>query len=154
STVVLTLDSIMRTGSDVDSGRITDTNDSRYFTLAVGDAQTPVEIGGTISVPAQQSQTLCLKFSPLIPALAGKTTGLAASNVLPDTVTSKLVFRPTGGGTLPVPIVGQVSTAVILINKDNPRAPAEVIFSRSGDDITVSYAVFDSNLDVTKAKYE
>lgn len=154
SSVVLTLDSIMRTGSDVDNGRITDTNDARYFTLAVGDAQTPLAIGGTLTVGALQSQTLCLKFNPVIPALAGKTTGLAASSVLPDTVTSKLVFRPNTGGTLQIPIVGQVSTAVILINKDNPRAPAEVIFSRNGDEITVSYALFDSNLDVTKAKYE
>jgi hypothetical protein len=154
STVVLTLDSIMRTGADVDSGRITDTNDSRYFTLAVGDALTPLDIGGTISIPALGSQALCLKFNAVIPALSGKTTGLAASNVLPDTVTSKLVFRLNSGGTLSVPIVGQVSTAVTLINKDNPRAPAEVIFSRNGDEITVSYAVFDSNLDVSKAKYE
>jgi hypothetical protein len=42
----------------------------------------------------------------------------------------------------------------VLVNLVNPRTPAEVIFTRSGDDITVSYAVFDSNLDVSRAKYE
>jgi hypothetical protein len=42
----------------------------------------------------------------------------------------------------------------VLVNLSNPRALPEVLFTKGGNDITVSYAVFDSNLDVNRAKYE
>ncbi|HKE59945.1 MAG TPA: hypothetical protein VKB46_24710, partial [Pyrinomonadaceae bacterium] len=79
---------------------------------------------------------------------------LAASNVLPDTVTSRVVFRQNAGANIAVPLSAKVSTALVFVNISNPRAVPEVLFARSGDDITVSYAVFDSNLDVTRARYE
>ncbi len=155
--LILTFDSIARTGSAVDSGRITDPNDTRFFSLnRINSDQslTPLDIGAVLTLQPGQVQNLCAKFAALIPALAGKTTGLAASNVLPDAVTSKIVFRQNAGANLAVPILARVSTALVLVNLSNPRAPAEVLFTRSGNDITVSYAVFDSNLDVSRAKYE
>jgi len=115
---------------------------------------TQLDIGAVLTLQPGQSQNLCAKFSALIPALAGKTTGLAASNVLPDAVTSRIVFRQNAGANISVPISARVSTAVVLVNLSNPRTLPEVVFARSGNDITVSYAVFDSNLDVTRAKYE
>ena len=157
SPLVLTLDSIARTGSAVDSGRITDTNDTRFFSLNVINADqslTPLDIGGTLTIQPRQSRNICVKFGALIPALAGKTTGLAAGSVLPDTVTSRIVFRQNAGANIAVSLSAQVSTAVVFVNISNPRAVPEVVFTRSGDDITVSYALFDSNLDVTRAKYE
>jgi len=155
--LVLTFDSIARTGSSVDSGRITDPNDTRFFSLSRVNADqslTPLDIGAVLTLQPGQVQNLCARFAALIPALAGKTTGLAASNVLPDAVTSKIVFRQNAGANLAVPILARVSTALVLVNLSNPRAPAEVLFTRSGNDITVSYAVFDSNLDVSRARYE
>ncbi len=155
--LILTLDSIARTGSSVDSGRIIDPNDTRFFSLSLVNSDqslTPLDIGAVLTVQPGQVQNLCAKFAALIPALAGKTTGLAASNVLPDTVTSKIVFRQNGGANITVPLLGRVSTALVLVNLSNPRALPEVLFTKSGNDITVSYAVFDSNLDVSRAKYE
>ncbi len=157
SPLVLTLDSIVRTGSAVDSGRITDTNDTRYFSVNLINADqslTPLDIGGVINIAARQSRNICVKFAALIPALAGKTTSLSASNVLPDTVTSRIVFRQNAGANISVPLSAKVSTALVFVNPSNPRAVPEVQFTRSGDDITVSYAIFDSNLDVTRARYE
>jgi hypothetical protein len=155
--LVLTLDSIARTGADVISGRITDPNDTRYFTLSVVNAdqsQTPLEIGGVLTLQPGQARNICARFAAVIPALAGKTSGLAAANVLPNTQTSTVVFRQNGGANVSVPLLARVSTALVLVNLSNPRNPPEVIFTRSGNDITVSYGVFDSNLDVTRARYE
>ncbi len=155
--LVLTLDSIVRTGGTVDNGRITDPNDTRFFTLSVinsDESLSALDIGAVLTIQPGQIQNLCLRFAALLPALAGKTTGLAASNVLPDVVTSKIVFRQNAGANISIPLVASVSTQVVLVNLLNPRAKPEVVFTRSGNDITVSYVVFDSNLDVTRAKYE
>jgi len=115
---------------------------------------TPLDIGAALTLQPGQVQNLCAKFAALIPALAGKTTGLAAGNVLPDTVTSRIVFRQNSGANIAIPVLARVSTGLVLVNLSNPRALAEVLFTKSGNDITVSYAVFDSNLDVSRAKYE
>ena len=155
--LIITLDSIVRTGSAVDSGRISDPNDTRFFSVSVVNSDqslTSLDIGGVVTIQPGGTRNFCAKFAALIPALAGKTTGLAAINVLPDAFTSRIVFRQNGGANILVPISARVSTGVLLVNASNPRAPAEVTFTRSGNDITVSYAVYDSNLDVSRAKYE
>jgi len=163
--LVLTFDSIKRTGADVTSGRISDPNDvdavvsspqQKFFTLSVVNAEvlTQLNIGAFVTLQPGQVQSFCLKFVPLIPALTGKTTGLAASDVLPDLVTSTLTFRQNVGPNIAIPIEARVATAVVLIDLSNPRRPPIVNFTRSGNEITVSYGVFDSNLDVTRAKYE
>jgi len=155
--LVLTLDSISRTGADVDNKRITDPNDTRFFTVSLLNADqslTPIDIGGVLTIQPGKVTTLCVKFAALIPAPAGKTTELSASDVLPDTVNSKITFRQNAGANVSVPLLVRVSTGVVLINPVNPRTPPTVTFTRSGNDITVSYAVFDSNLDVSRAKYE
>lgn len=155
--LVLTLDSISRTGTDVDNRRITDPNDTRFFSISrlnSDQSLTPLDIGGVLTLQPGQAQILCVKFAALLPAPAGKTTGLSASDVLPDTVTSKITFRQNAGANIAVPLIARVSTGVVLINPLNPRTPPTVTFARSGNDITVSYSVFDSNLDVSRAKYE
>jgi hypothetical protein len=157
SPLVLTLDSIVRTGSSVDSGRITDPNDTRYYTVnlvAADSTLTPIDIGSVVTLQRGQAQTFCVRFAALIPALAGRTTGLAASQVLPDLVTSRIVFRQNAGTNLAVPISSRVSTGLVLVNLTNPRTPAEVLLTHSGNQTIVTYGVFDSNLDVTRAKYE
>jgi hypothetical protein len=155
--LILTLDSIVRTGSSVDSGRITDPNDTRYFSVSQVNADqslSPLDIGGVLTLQPRQVRNLCVKFVALIPALAGKTTGLAASNVLPDTFTSRIVFRQNAGANLAIPLSTRVSTGVVLVDVSNPRAAPAVLFTKSGNDITVAYGLFDSNLDVSRAKYE
>jgi hypothetical protein len=166
SPAVLTFDSLKRTGSDVANGRISDPNDvngvaeiaaMKFFTLYrvnLDQSLTQLGTGSLVTIQPGQGLQLCLKFFPFIPALAGKTTGLAASDVLPDLVTSTIVFRQNNRANIDIPILARVATGVVLINPANPRKPAIVNFARSGNEITVSYAVFDSNLDVTRARYE
>jgi len=168
SSLVLTFESLRRTGTDVTNGRITDPNDllgvaeigRRFFALSVVNPDNPDQSlgalgpGSLLTFQPGEVKAFCLRFAALIPGLAGKTTGLAASDVLPDLLTSTLTFRQTAGANIEIPILARVSTALVLVNLVNPRTPPEVIFTRSGDNITVSYAVFDSNLDVSRAKYE
>ena len=157
SPLVLTLNSIARTGADVDSGRITDPNDARYFSLSLvnsDQSQSPLEIGGAITLQAGQAHNICARFAALIPALSGKTTGLAAANVLPSTLTSKVVFQQNAAANISIPLLARVSTGLVLVNVSNPRNLPQVIFTRNGNEITVSYGIFDSNLDVTRARYE
>jgi uncharacterized repeat protein (TIGR01451 family)/CSLREA domain-containing protein len=164
--LVLTFDSIKRTGADVTSGRISDPNDlnavaeiapTKFFSLFLVNSDqslTQLSPNAVLTLQPGQAQTLCIKFAALIPGLAGKTTGLAASDVLPDLVTSTIAFRQNAGANIAIPVLARVATGVVLINPANPRGAPVVNFTRSGNDITVSYAVFDSNLDVSRAKYE
>jgi len=155
--LVLTLDSITRTGADVDSKKIADANDTKYFSLSfTASDQLPgtIEIGGVLTIPPGGAQLFCLRFSALIPALAGKATGVAAADALPDTVNSIVNFRQNAGGQVSVSVLSHLATAVIFINATNPRLAPSIGFTRSGNDITVSYALYDPNLDVSRAKYE
>lgn len=155
--LVLTFDSISRTGANVDNGKIGNPSDLKYFTLSLvagGQTQPDLNVGDSVTIQPRGSQTFCLKFSPLLPGLAGKTTGIAAADDLPDTMTSKVTFRQNVGSPISVPVLSHVGTALTLINPTNPRKAPVVQFSRSGNNFTVSYAIHDSNVDITKAKYE
>lgn len=155
--LVLTYDSISRTGANVDNGKIGAPSDLKYFTLSLvagGQSQPELNVGDTVTIQPRAAQTFCLKFSPLVPGLAGKTTGIAAADDLPDTMTSKVTFRQNIGSPISVPVLSHVGTALTLINPTNPRKAPVVQFSRSGNNFTVSFAIHDSNLDISKAKYE
>jgi hypothetical protein len=155
--LALTLDSIARTGTDVDSKKISDANDTRYFglsLLASDGSSTSIDFGGVVTIQPGGAQLFCLRFSALIPALAGKITGVAAADALPDTVTSTVTFRQNAGSPVTVSVLSHLATAVIFINPTNPRQAPSIGFTRNGNDLTVSYALYDPNLDVTHAKYE
>jgi HYR domain-containing protein len=157
SPVVLTLDSILRTGADVASGRITDPNDSGTFSLSVvnpGGSQTEVEPGDSITLAVGERKTFCLRFTPLLPAVVQSTTALPATAVVPDLINSRVNFRLPNGSLVIINLVGNVSTEPVFINPDNPRKQPVVRFTRSGNEFVVTYSVFDSNLDVSRATYE
>jgi len=158
----LDLASIMRTGSDVDSGRITDPDDSAFYTVTIINpdgterpANCAVGVSPCIRINPGQKLTFRVAFKPIIPAaFSGKTRGLAASEVVPDRITSKITFNQQGGSPIVINMVGRVSSALRLIDPDNPRKSKRVIFTRSGNEFTVTYAIFDSNLDVNRARFE
>jgi uncharacterized repeat protein (TIGR01451 family) len=157
SPLVLLLNGIVRTGSDVTGGRITDPDDSKIFGLKIvnpDQTQTPFHPEAVLIIQPCQARTFCATFNPSIPAAAGKTTGLSADDVLPDTVTSAIVFQQEGAGEVAVNLVGHVTTELLLINADNPRKQPRVEFTRSGNEFVVTTSIFDSNLDVRSARYE
>jgi uncharacterized repeat protein (TIGR01451 family) len=157
SRVTLSFDSILRTGSDVTSGRISDPREGDTYLLSLINAdgsERPLSIGDTLALAANGRLNFCLRFNPLIPPLTGSNTGLSAPQAIPDVVTSRVNFGIAGGGTLSVNVNANVATALQLINPNNPRKPATVTFTRSGDELTVSFAIYDPNLDVKNARYE
>jgi hypothetical protein len=155
--LVLTMEAILRTGSDVDGRRITDADDSKLFTVSLVNADqslTLLSTGSVVTIQPCQGRSFCVWFNPTIPALAGKTTGLAADDVVPDSVTSAITFRQAGGTVVAVNLLGHVDAGLVFINPDNPRKAALLSMSRSGDEFIVGYSVFDPNMDVKSVKYE
>jgi uncharacterized repeat protein (TIGR01451 family) len=151
--------SILRTGSDVTSGRIANPDDSDLFSLRVisadGSEHPFPRVCADFCIRIDPGQKLSFRvlFKPGLPPFAGKTTGLAAAEVLPDVVTSRINFS---AGTQPIVInlVAHVSTDVQIINPDDARAPKRASFTKSGNEFTVAFGVFDSDLDVNRARFE
>ncbi|MCI0485037.1 MAG: HYR domain-containing protein [Blastocatellia bacterium] len=155
--VVLTLDGIRRTGNVVTSGRISDPEEGIRFALSIvnpNGSETPIDETTVITIGTGEEVDFCLRFLPVFPAVAGRTTGLAAIEVLPDSLTSRVDFRVNGGGTVGANITGQLAGRVNLIDPDNPRNAPVVTFTRSGDEFILTYSVYDPDLDVNLARYE
>jgi hypothetical protein len=154
-TLSLTIPNVVRTGTAVTSGQITQTNDSAFFTIvAVSASGTETPIANPVVIAPRVTNTYRIRFNPKIPAVSDKTTGLAAAEVLSSTITSQLVIAQAGGNPLTVNLIGRVTTAVRFINPTNPAAAPVLSFTRSGDEFTVEFSLFDSNLNVSKASYE
>jgi uncharacterized repeat protein (TIGR01451 family) len=153
----LTLDNIRRIGSDVDNGHISDASEGDTYSLSTVGAnglETPVDIGDAVSLPVGGQVNFCLRFSPLLPGVAGSNTQLRAPQAIPDLINSRVTFRVAGGTTLSVNVNAIVETALHLINPNNPRKPATVTFTKSGDEFSVTFAVHDANANVSRARYE
>jgi len=154
ASIDLTLTSIRRVGSE--GGRITNLDDSGFFTVFVvnpGGADVRFNPGSTIPLPTGQ-RSFRVTFNPSIPAVASGTSNLSASQVLPDVVTTSLNFVASGGGSLTVTVIGHVVTGLLLIDPANPTHSPVVTFTKSGDQFNLTYSVFDSNLNVTRASHQ
>jgi uncharacterized repeat protein (TIGR01451 family) len=156
ATINLALDSIMRTGSDVTNGKITNPDDSKLFSVRLinNQSETDLGVGAVVSIPTGQSRSFRVLFKPGIPVSTGKTTGLAAADVLPDVITSKITFKQNGIEPIVVNLVGRVSGDVRLIDPDDARQPKRVVFTKSGNEFTVIIGIFDADLNVNLARFE
>ncbi|HEV8482138.1 MAG TPA: VWA domain-containing protein [Blastocatellia bacterium] len=157
ATLNLTFASIVRTGN---ASRIVNKDDSAFFSVSLLSAtgtETPISIGpnGTASVGGLQTVTFRVRIRPVIPVVIdcpGNPSGLSANEVLPDEVLSQLNIT-SNGGALTVNLVGHVSTGVQLIDPCSPNQPPLVTLTRSGDQFTVQFSAFDSNLSINHATY-
>jgi hypothetical protein len=143
-------------GPDVGQ-RITNPDDRQLFSIspnATGQPSTPLGPGSVVTIQPCQSLNFCVTFNPTIPGTAGRTSGLAATDVLPDTVTSRIRFIQAGGADVFVNLLGHVAPDVLFINANNPRKTPRPSFIRSGDEFTITYALFDPSLDISRARYE
>jgi len=154
---ILTYSSVVRIGSDVTSGKITDPNERGLYQLSIinRDAtETLVPVGTTLTIGIDQSVDFCLRFIPLIPAVATSTNNLPATAVLSEEINSRVNFTVQGASAAAVEVRANVDTPLVLIDPDNPRRQPQVTFARSGNEFRVSFSVFDSNLDTNRVKYE
>ena len=84
---------------------------ARLFSVKLinNQSETDLGVGAVVSIPTGQSRSFRVLFKPGIPVSTGKTSGLAAADVLPDTVTSKITFKQNGIEPIVVNLVGRVS---------------------------------------------
>jgi uncharacterized repeat protein (TIGR01451 family) len=155
---------VSRTGSDVASGRITDPNDMGLFLLRSVNqdgTETPMENGAVRVLAEGASMDFRVLFNPLIPFVADRVQSLSASEVLPNLINSELTFltsesaaEPNGNEPTRISLVGRLNTEAILINPRNPELAPVINFARNGDRFSTEFAVYDSNLDVSRATFQ
>jgi uncharacterized repeat protein (TIGR01451 family) len=122
-------------------GGISNPDDGGFFSVP----------GLPISIPPVGERSISVVFSPRIPDVAGGTSGLSASEVLPSSFSTALRLNPSSGSPITINITSRVSTGVRLF-ASSPGGSA-VTLSISGDEFIVRYNVFDSNLDISRARY-
>ncbi|HEX4950597.1 MAG TPA: IPT/TIG domain-containing protein [Blastocatellia bacterium] len=148
---------VRRTGEDVTSGKITNTDDSGTFMLfnITGGATTLIRSGNTIVIPGNRTWTFRLVFDPKIPAPAGGLTNLSAAQVIPDVVTSTLQILQ---GTTVIgtsALTGRVENNSRFINPLAPRLDPLVVFIKSGaDEFTVEASGYDADSNINTFAYQ
>ena len=157
ATLVLTLNSISRTGNDVDRGRIGDPDDSKLFSVnlvGASEVETPLDILEDVRILPGEKKLFKVRFNPVIPVVAKDTRGLKAEQVLPSLITSEIVFTQNIGAPIVIDLTGHIDTEVRLTNPTKPKKGATIGFSRSGNEFVIEYTIYDSNLDVKSASYQ
>ncbi|MBI3653397.1 MAG: HYR domain-containing protein [Acidobacteria bacterium] len=155
--LILTLDSILRTGAAADAGIIKDVNEGNLYELSLINADRAEAVlvrGDQVEIPVGGERDFCLRFTPFIPAVINNPTALMAKDVLSNQLTSRITFRLAGGNPLLVNVAANLSTTLLFINGANPRKQAVVTYERRGNEFIFTYSVFDANLDVRKATFE
>ncbi|MGA9772781.1 MAG: HYR domain-containing protein [Blastocatellia bacterium] len=154
--VDVTLESIRRTGADVTAGKITNADDAGFFTIFTTNGNFPeiqIKPGSVVTIPVGQ-RSFQVRFNPIIPTVASRTSNLAANQVLPDVVASSVNFTTQDGRMLTINLVGRVSTGLHLIDPANTSSSPVVTFAKAGNQFTLTYSIYDSNQNVTRASYQ
>jgi hypothetical protein len=122
-----------------DSGETDFERDSQHITILPGQ---------------HNARKFRIYFHPEIPPPTTKDQALSADRVLPDKFKSQLLLNHNGSGDREVVLKAQVNDRVKLINPVDLRQKALVILQRSGDDLFVTFFVYDSNLDVSGVEFQ
>ncbi|MGH9839406.1 MAG: S8 family serine peptidase [Blastocatellia bacterium] len=146
--------SVRRTGGEVDSGKISNPDDGVTFPVGIINADGSVTPASSGQVAGGDKRGFRLYFNPSIPAPAGKTSGMFAHQVLPDSINSVLTVTTSGGGALTFPIIARLSSAAKLVNPLAPRLAPLVALAKSGDEFAVEFSAYDANLDIYHATFQ
>ncbi len=166
NSLTLTFASIKRI-TDVARCDITDANsdDTRLWVLSqvTPAGGTLITVGPNATVPLGPGQILTFQvgFNPAVPPVVPGNCpdgNLKAADIVPDEVSSVLSILSAGGGSTPsrltVPLSGQVTKEVRLINPSNPPNKPVVKLCRSGDQFIVEFSAYDANLNIDHATYQ
>ena len=153
--------SVLRTGADVTSGKITNRDDSATFNVyrVTDGTATLLNLATPVTINGFSSQTFRVVFDPKIPAPAGAITNLAASQIIPDEIVSTLqVSRSTDGAATLLgssTLTGRVQSNSRFINPLAPRLEPLVVFTKSGgNEFTVEASGYDANTDINYYTYQ
>lgn len=110
--------------------------------------------GISVTIDPGKCQEFRVRFDPLIPGVTNADSALSAKDVLPAEFKSIVRIKVGNMDIDTVTLVGQVKTEVQLIGpKENEKKPV-VILEKSGDLLTATYYIYESNQDAHTAKYE
>jgi uncharacterized protein (TIGR03437 family) len=157
ATLNITFTSVLRSGEEVVSRKIADPDDRRLFlfrTVNQDGSETPISVGTAFAIAPGQRLRFRALFDPLIPVLAGQTSGLAAFQVMPELISSQLTIAQSGGPPLTLRLVGRLDGAAKLIHPADPGLPPLVTLVRSGDDLVIECSVHDPNLNLHHVWYQ
>ncbi len=146
-----------RTGADVTSGKITNTDDSGTFMLfnITGGANQEIRSGSTITIPGFRTWTFRIVFDPKIPAPAGGTTNLAASQVISDLLNSTFTILQGTTALRTSNLTGRVETNSRFIDPLAPRLDPRLVFIKSGnDEFTVEASGYDADTNIGVVAYQ
>lgn len=138
---------ILRTGSDVNSGKISDEDDGgawALFSISPNGVETRLSVPSqlAIAIPTGQQQRFRVRFTPVIPGIAGSNTGLSADEVLPDRVDSVLILT-TNSGPITINLTGRVVAG--------PRLLAAPSLTKSSRDLmSVRTQIWDADNNVRR----
>jgi uncharacterized repeat protein (TIGR01451 family) len=151
--------SIRRAEAEIKKGKLGNPDDRALFPLSVNNTdgvEIPIIVGDPSSqftIAPKQSQILQVRFQPVIPAFRKQSGGLPSTLVLPCTFKSLLAL--SANGDTAIEITSKINKKVTLINPDNPKRAPVVTLTRSGNDFTIGFTVYDCDpLDVQNAKYD
>ena len=160
SQLTLIFQTLQRTGADVDSGVIRDPDDRELYAVTEINAdgsETPVSVGSSTErfiIPAGQERSFRILYNPVTPDLANKLNELKAKQVKPAIIKSRLMMPIGAGAPLTLDLTGRLTTALRLINATNVRKQKRADFVQSGDEFTITFAVFDPNGDTDHVTVE
>ena len=153
--------SVRRTGADVTSGKITNTDDSATFNIyrVTDGTATLLNLATPVTITGFSSSTFRIVFDPKIPAPAGGITNLAASQIIPDEIISTLQVTRSSDGAATVlgssTLTGRVQNNARFINPLAPRLEPLVVFTKSGaNEFTVEASGYDANTDIYYYTYQ
>ncbi len=152
---------VRRTGADVTSGKITNTDDSTTFNIyrVTDGTATLLNLATSVTINGFSSSTFRIVFDPKIPAPAGAITNLAASQIIPDEIVSTLQVTRSSDGAATVlgssTLTGRVQNNSRFINPLAPRLEPLVVFTKSGaNEFTVEASGYDANTDIYYYTYQ
>jgi uncharacterized protein (TIGR03437 family) len=119
-----------------------------------GERQMRFDSEGTIVVMPQQQLRFRALFNPIIPMRAGKTSGLAPNQALPEMLTSRLTLAQRAGNPVTIDLIGKVSASARLIHPLDPRRAALITLAQSGNGLTTVCWIYDPNHDVYLVRYQ
>jgi uncharacterized protein (TIGR03437 family) len=146
-----------RTGADVTSGKIVNTDDSGTFILynITGGANQEIRSGSTITIPGFGTWTFRIVFDPKIPAPAGGTSNLAASQVISDLLNSTFTILQGSTAIKSANLTGRVENNSRFINPLAPRLDPLVVFAKTGgDEFTVEASGYDADTNIAQVAYQ
>jgi len=154
SPLYLTPIDLLRVSPNVD--KLTPPADDRSLWSITSEGGVPLTYGpnGVIFIlPAQQLRFRAI-FNPIIPMRAGRTSGLAANQALPDLINSRLRLASRDGQSVSVDLIGRVSTSAKMIHPLDPTRNPLVTLTQSSDRLVAECWVYDSNHDVYLMRYQ